>query len=80
MITHLTKHGVKHIVEDFDSIKETSSTVLQVIDVKNFDDQKKNIKARVTLSDGVSKMLAFVMNKAHDQLVSAMIWLTCKGA
>lgn len=65
--THLSKQGVKQIVETFDSIKDNTTVVLQVLDVKNFDDQqKKNIKARVTLSDGVTKMLAFVMIKAHD--------------
>jgi hypothetical protein len=69
--THLSKHAVRQIVEDFDNYKN-SSAVLQVVDVKNFEDQKKNIKARVTLSDGVSRMLAFVMNKAHDQMVSAV--------
>lgn len=69
--THLSKHGVKQIVETFDSIRDNTTVVLQVLDVKNFDDQqKKNIKARVTLSDGVTKMLAFVMIKAHDQMVS----------
>lgn len=67
----MSKHGVKQIVETFDSIRDNTTVVLQVLDVKNFDDQqKKNIKARVTLSDGVTKMLAFVMIKAHDQMVS----------
>jgi len=63
--THLSKHGIRLINEDFEN-SQNSSVVLQVIDVKSFDEQKKNIKARITLSDGVSKMLAFVMTKAHD--------------
>ena len=67
--THLTKHGVKQIIEEFESAKQ-STVVLQVVDVKCLDDAKKNIKARVTLSDGVSRMLAFVLNKAFAKMVS----------
>ena len=65
--THLTKHGVKQILEEFEHVKE-QSIVLQVIEVKSF--EKKNITARITLSDGVSKMFGFMSQKAHDQLVS----------
>jgi hypothetical protein len=67
--THLTKQAIKSIIEQFETVQDTS-VILQVIDVKSFDDQKKNIAARVTLSDGVSKMLAFVTNKANEELVS----------
>ena len=67
--THLSRHGVKQIIEDFDSLRE-SSLELQVIDVFKLDEnKKKNMKARVTLSDGVSKIFAFVLNKAYDQIV-----------
>jgi hypothetical protein len=38
--------------------------VLQVIGVKSF--EKKKFAARITLSDGVSKMFGFMWQKAHD--------------
>lgn len=69
--THLTKHGVKKIIEEFDSIKDTS-VVLQVIEVQSLENSKnKSGKARVTLSDGVTKMFGFVLNKAFDKFVRA---------
>ncbi len=73
---HLTKHAIKSIIENFEGVSD-STLVVQVIDVKSFEDQKKNIKARVTLSDGVSKMLAFVTNKAHEELVSNKLMFMC---
>ena len=46
--------------------------VLQVSDSTVFDEKstKKNIKARVHLSDGVSRMICLVTTKIFDQIVS----------
>ena len=47
--------------------------VFQVIDVSLFDENtaKKNIKGRVQLSDGVSKIVTMVSDKAFHAMVVA---------
>lgn len=45
---------------------------LQVVEAQVFDEsnQKKNIKARVSLSDGLSKIIVMVPDKVYLQIVS----------
>ena len=45
--------------------------ILQVITVEIFDEnaQKKNIKGRVYLSDGVSKLLVMISDKAYNAVI-----------
>ena len=49
----------------------------QVTDVTIFtaESQKKNIKGRVTLSDGVSKMICMLPDKVYNMIVSIFIYL-----
>jgi len=44
---------------------------LQVVEAQVFDEsnQKKNIKARVSLSDGLSKIIVMVPDKVYLQIV-----------
>ena len=72
--TSLTKHGIRTIVES-DNIAtdlENVEIVLQVTDVTVFDEKsaKKNIRARVHVSDGVSKMICLITTKIFGQIVS----------
>ena len=66
--THLTKNGIKSICEasDFSIDMRNTKMLLQVVDVNMFDEknQKKNMKARVMLSDGVSRMISLITTKA----------------
>lgn len=50
--------------------------VLQVLDwtVYSEAEMKKNLKARMILSDGVSKMTCLVLDKAFNALVSEFQW------
>ena len=54
--------------------KDMSGIVLalQVVDVNIFEAEKakKNIKGRVTLSDGVSKVIAMLPDKTYSTIVS----------
>lgn len=47
--------------------------VVQVVDVTIFDGEKarKNIKGRVTLSDGVSKVICMLPEKTYNAIVRA---------
>ena len=68
----LTLHGIKQICES-ESISRSLKDhhfVLQVIDVSLLQEVKRNLKARIQLSDGVSKMTCMVTEKAYDELVS----------
>lgn len=70
----LTMHAVKQICESENisrSMKGTTVTV-QVVDVTIFgaDKAKKNIKGRVILSDGVSKVVCMLPEKTYNSLVS----------
>ena len=49
------------------------SMALQVVEVSIFGPEKakKNIKGRVSLSDGVSKMICMIPDKVYFQMVSA---------
>ena len=67
--SNLTKHGVKQICESADVSQEFANThmILQVVDVTNFDDNqaRKNVKARISLSDGQSKIIAMMPDKVY---------------
>lgn len=49
-----------------------TTIVVQVVDVTIFgaDKAKKNIKGRVTLSDGVSKVICMLPEKTYEQLIA----------
>lgn len=51
---------------------KNTSLVLQVIEVTFFspENAKKNIKARVTLSDGVSQVICMIHDKIFEEFVS----------
>ena len=51
---------------------EGSIVAVQVVDVTIFeaDKAKKNIKGRVTLSDGVSKVICMLPEKTYNTMVS----------
>ena len=70
----LTRHGIKRICESTNVSTELRDVymVLQVIDCNLFDDNstKKNIKARISLSDGNSKMVAMISDKAYAALIA----------
>ena len=46
--------------------------ILQVVEVTIFDenDKKKNIKGKISLSDGFSKVITMVPDKVYQQIVS----------
>ncbi len=73
-VKDLTKHGVKQISESADVTKDFATTqmVLQVFESTVFDEheKKKNIKARISLSDGLSRIIAMVPDKVFLQIVS----------
>lgn len=58
-----------------------TTIVVQVVDVTIFgaDKAKKNIKGRVTLSDGVSKVICMLPEKTYEQLVSKRFVLIGKA-
>ena len=68
--THLTQHGVKKLIESKNLAQEFFNVMvtLQVLDVSVV--EKKNIYGRVTLSDGVSKIVSMIPDKIHGQMVS----------
>ena len=43
---------------------------IQVVDVTIFDEEKKNIRGRLHLSDGVSKMICMIPDKVYQQVES----------
>ena len=72
--TQLTLNGIKMLCEkDAAAAADLGSTVtLQLVDVKLFEAEnaRKNIKAKISLSDGVSKMICMISDKAFNQFVS----------
>ena len=48
------------------------TVTVQLVDVKLFDGEnaRKNIKAKICLSDGVSKVICMISDKAFNQFVS----------
>ncbi len=73
-MSELTRHAVKQIAQsksladDFMGVKH----LLQIIDLTVFSesDMKKNIKARMQLSDGNSKITTMVPDKVFAQFVN----------
>ena len=62
--SELTRHGVKSLCEAKDLAADLQGvqTTLQVVDFVEFgeDRKQKHIKARATLSDGVSKLTCMI--------------------
>lgn len=80
---NLTKHGIKQISESTNVQSDFANkpVVLQVFDAQIFDEheKKKNIKARINLSDGFSKMIVMLPDKVFAQIVSATFELYLEG-
>lgn len=75
----LTRHGVKRIIECKSTLAEempNEKMIFQVVEVTLYTeaDMKKNLKARLILSDGVSKMTSIVLDKAFNAFVSEFKW------
>ena len=53
---------------------QSTRVAVQVVDATIFDadKQKKNIKGRVTLSDGTSKVICMLPEKTFNQMVSLL--------
>jgi hypothetical protein len=80
----LTRHCIKRIceIQPPSTLAEqmpTEKFVVQVIDwtVYSEAEMKKNLKARMLLSDGVSKMTCLVIDKAFNALVSETLPVIC---
>ncbi len=60
----------KNLAQDM----QDTSLVVQVVDATIFEGEKakKNIKGRVTLSDGVSKVICMLPEKTHKLMVSSL--------
>ena len=69
----LTRNGIRQVCESSNVAADFKDVnmVFQVTSVELFDDSaaKKNIKGRVHLSDGVSKLLVMLSDKAYNALV-----------
>lgn len=74
MPSELTQHGIKSMCESTSLATQMvgTSVAVQVVDATIFDadKQKKNIKGRVTLSDGVSKVICMLPEKTFNAIVS----------
>jgi len=77
MPASLSLNGLKQLCESSDLAEQMTGTMLavQVADVTIFgaDKAKKNIKGRVTLSDGVSKVICMLPEKTYNAMVSALL-------
>ena len=76
--TELTRHGVKQICESKNVAKEFKGVnmAFQVVSVDLFDPKdegsaKKNLKGRIRLSDGVSKIMVMLSGKAYDAIIES---------
>ena len=66
----LARNGIKKICES-DNIAEdfkNMEMIFQVVSVEIFgeDQQRKNIKGRIHISDGVSKLIVMISDKAYQ--------------
>ncbi len=72
----LTQSGIKKVVETKNLQQEFANVniVVQIVDVTIFgaDHAKKNIKGRVSLSDGVSKIICMIPDKVYTAMVSVV--------
>jgi len=70
----LTQNGIKKIAETKNLQEEFANVqiAVQVVDMTIFgpDHAKKNIKGRVSLSDGVSKLICMLPDKVYNAMVS----------
>ena len=68
----LTLHAVKKLCESKNLAEEFRDVpmVFQIIDVTIFDEEKKNIRGRLHLSDGVSRMICMIPDKVYQQMES----------
>ena len=68
--TKLTLNGIKMLCENDRDID--GSVTLQVVEVRMFtaENARKNIKAKIVISDGVSRMICMISDKAYNALVS----------
>ena len=68
--TKLTLNGIKMLCESDKDID--GSVTLQVVEVRMFtaENARKNIKAKIVISDGVSRMICMISDKAYNALVS----------
>ena len=71
----LTQHGLKRVCESAKTLSTDMAgvtLVVQVVDATIFgpEQAKKNIKGRVTLSDGVSRVLCMLPEKTYNAMVS----------
>lgn len=80
----LTRHCIKRIceIEPPKTLADEMSSekiVVQVVDwiVYSEAEMKKNLKARMILSDGVSKMTCLVLDKAFNAFVSESLLVIC---
>ena len=71
--SELTRHGIKKLCESSSIDKEYKDVnmVFQVLSVDIFDDNntKKNLKGKVRLSDGASKILAMISDKVYNKIL-----------
>ena len=59
----------KNLQEEFRDVWMT----VQIIDVTIFDEEKKNIRGRLHLSDGVSRMICMIPDKVYTQMESQRV-------
>ena len=68
--TSLTRNGIKTICETENVAEDLSNKEMtfQVVSAEIFDgnQQRKNIKGRVNISDGISKMIVLLSDKAFQ--------------
>ena len=74
--TALSRQGIKRMVEcgNIATEMKDETVALQIVDATIFDESnmKKNIKARLSLSDGVSKCIGLLTQKAFEGMVSTL--------
>ena len=66
--THLTLNGIRDKIAEPKSTIETPM-ILQIISSKSFDQEgskTKNMKLKLTVSDGTSMVVAIILSKAWD--------------
>ena len=73
--TSLTLNGIKKLCESTNLAAEFQGVpiTLQVVEVTIFgaENAKKNIKGKVCISDGVSKMICMIPDKVHAAMAAA---------
>ena len=79
--TELTRNGIRRIIESSDVAADFKDVymVFQVVSADIFEGTaaKGKLKGRVHLSDGVSKLLVMISDKAYNALVASGAALEC---